>query len=155
MCFEIHFMGEPVKKAAIVFGIVFGALTSATATEVEQRYSISRTTDGYVRTDVTTGQISVCTEQGDQLICRMAPDERQAYEADIAALQLKIDSLEKRIAELEKPITSGSAANPPAQDEQEFQTSLDRMEQFFRRFMGIVKEFQAFGTETPPIPDKT
>jgi hypothetical protein len=134
--------------------ITLGFVTVAYAEET-QRYSLQRTDSGYVRTDTATGAISVCTEKGDQLVCRMAVDDLQAYEADIAVLEAKIDSLEKRVTSLETFGVSNPAVNPPAENEMEFQTSLNRMEQFFRRFMGIVKEFQAFGGDSAPTPDRT
>ena len=128
---------------------------TAVLAEETQRYSLQRTADGYVRTDTETGATSICTEKGDQLVCRMAADDRQAYEADIAALEAKVDSLEKRITSLETNAPAVSNGKPAVENEQEFQTSLNRMEQFFRRFMGIVKEFQDFSGDKAPAPDKT
>ena len=144
-----------MTKAILILAFVVSAAGYAGAAEVEERYSITRTVDGFIRTDVNTGQTSICTEKDGQLICRMAADDRQAYEADIAALETKIDSLEKRIIALEKLAPGSTALQSPAPSDQEFETSLNQMERFFRRFMGIVKEFQQFGGETPPVPDKT
>jgi hypothetical protein len=138
--------------AAIGFGPV---LESAFATDNVERFSITRTDDGYIRTDAVTGAISKCTETAGQLVCRMAADDRQAYDASISDLEAKIDSLETRIAALEKSVSPGSALQSPAQNEKEFETSLNQMERFFRRFMGIVKEFQTFGGDTTPAPDRT
>ena len=148
-----------MKTLFFMSAFVTSSLTTAFATsaiaEETQRYSLQRTADGYVRTDTETGAISICTEKNDQLVCRMAVDDRQAYEADIAALEAKVDSLEKRISSLETNAPSVSNGKPAVENEQEFQTSLNRMEQFFRRFMGIVKEFQDFSGDTAPAPDKT
>jgi hypothetical protein len=144
-----------MKKFLFVPMIIATCLSAAASAGETQRYSLQRTTDGYVRTDTSTGKTSVCIENGDQLVCRMAADDRQAYETDIAALEAKIDSLEMRISALEKSNPSGPTPKQPVENEMEFQTSLNRMEQFFRRFMGIVKEFQAFGGDNAPSPDRT
>jgi multidrug resistance efflux pump len=144
-----------VKTLMIILALVISGGGFALAGEPMERFSITSTDDGYVRTDSATGATSKCTETEGQLVCRLAVDDRQAYEADIAALAAKVDSLDKRISELEaqKPAKSPNAT--PPNDEAEFQTSLTRMEQFFRRFMGIVKEFQAFGSDNVPSPDRT
>ena len=148
-----------MKSMFFMSAFVGISLTAAFATsavaEETQRYNLQRTADGYVRTDMETGATSICTEKGDQLVCRMAADDQQAYEADIAALEAKIDSLEKRLSSLETNPPAVSNGKPGIENEQEFQTSLNRMEQFFRRFMGIVKEFQDFSGDTAPAPDKT
>jgi hypothetical protein len=144
-----------MKTMLIVLAITFGGSGVAFAGETTQRYSIVRSGDGFVLTDSNTGQTSACGEESGQLICRLVANEREAYETDIAALSKKVDSLEKRIAALEKGNSPNVTLNAPVEDEKEFQTSLNRMEQFFRRFMGIVKEFQAFGNQTAPAPDRT
>jgi hypothetical protein len=147
--------GNTMKKALFALALVVSTASTAVLAEEIERYALERTAGGYVRTNVATGETSVCTEKGDQLICRLAADDRQAYEADISKLQAKIDSLEKRVAALESTGVPQVKPPEPAQEEQEFQTSLNRMEQFFRRFMGIVKEFQVFGGDPAPLPDRT
>lgn len=144
-----------MKSTYFIAAFVAGFFSTASYAGETQRYTLQRTNDGYVRTDTATGAISVCSEQGDQLICRMAVDDRQAYEADITALETKIDSLEKRVSSLESASSGSRNMTPSVENEQEFQTSLNRMEQFFRRFMGIAKEFQGFAGDNKPAPDRT
>jgi hypothetical protein len=144
-----------IKMIFLLAALMAGPLIIAEASAQDQSYTLERTANGYVRTNTATGETSVCTEKGNQLVCRMAADDRQAFETDIVALEAKIDSLEQRIAALEKSNPAASNHNPPDQNEFEFQTSLDRMEQFFRRFMGIVKEFNQFGGDNPPPADRT
>ncbi|MCU0832100.1 MAG: hypothetical protein MUC58_11420 [Rhizobiaceae bacterium] len=135
--------------ATLAAGTLFGS--GMALAETQGRYVLERTQSGIIRMDTQTGAISTCTEQTGELICRMAADDRDAYEADIAAL-------EKRIAALEAKAGVPATDNAPA-TEQEFNTAMDRMEGFFRRFMGIVKEFQGeFGqapVEPEPQPDRT
>ena len=144
-----------MKRLLIISVLAATGMAHAFANEPIERFSITRTDDGYVRTDVATGAVSKCTETAGQLVCRMAADDRLAYDANIAELEAKIDSLEKRISALEKIAPAGSGLQIPEQNEKEFETSLNQMEQFFRRFMGIVKEFQQFGGDTAPTPDRT
>ena len=118
------------------------------------RYRLERTADGFVRMDQVTGHISVCTEQDTGLVCRMAVDDRAAYEADIVALENRVKVLEDKMAGL------NSAPSTVVDKDAEFETSLNQMERFFRRFLGIVREFsddlggkdQKSGD---PVPDRT
>ena len=144
-----------MKRTLIIFVLAATGIAPAFANNTVERFSIIRTDDGFVRTDTATGTVSKCTETAGQLICRMAADDQRAYEASITDLETKIDSLEKRISALEKIAPAGSGLQSPAENEKEFETSLNQMEKFFRRFMGIVKEFQQFGDNAPPAPDRT
>jgi hypothetical protein len=147
-------MPKIIKMRVLILALMaIGMIAEASAQD--QRYTLERTANGYVRTNTATGETSVCTEKGNQLVCRMAADDRQAFETDVIALEAKIDSLEQRIIALEKSNPAAPNHNPPDQTEFEFQTSLDRMEQFFRRFMEIVKEFNQFGGDNPPPADRT
>jgi hypothetical protein len=150
----------PARMSIVLAGLaafsVVAFAAPAPAGDAE-RFSIAETAQGYVRTDVATGETSLCTLQGDKLICRLAADDRDAYMSDIEALQQRLSELEGRVSALEgKPSQMPSGDAQPSETPQEFSESLDRMEQFFRRFMGIVKDFQDFGADEPtPAPDKT
>ena len=122
----------------------------AMAQEQVDRYQLQRTDDGYVRLDTKTGSMSICQENSGQLICRMASDERAAYEGDLDALEDRVDALEARLKTLE---AGRPAASMP--DEQEFEQTLGYMERFFRRFMGIVRDFEQDNQPTQPQPDRT
>lgn len=138
----------------LIAAVFLGAGSFAAAAE-SQIFTLQKTDTGYVRTNTSTGETSICTQTGDQLVCRLAADDFQAFEADLSTLQNRIDSLEKRISALEKTGSTNPLSQPQAKNEEEFKNSLDHMEQFFRRFMGIVKEFQTFGDVAKPAPDHT
>lgn len=110
----------------IAFALSF-ATTCASAQEV--RYQIKPTDEGYTRIDQETGAISTCTQTGDQLVCQMAVDERDA-------LLDTIDSLEARVAELERNGGSGLPTN------EEIDRTLGVMERFMRGFAGIVRDLE-------------
>ena len=136
-----------VIGAAVVMAF---AAAPAMGQEQVERYQMERTDDGYVRLDTRTGAMSTCQEKSGQLICRMATDERAAYEGDLDELQDRVDALEERLAALE---SGRPAASLP--DEQEFEQTLGYMERFFRRFMGIVKDFEQDNQPVQPEPDRT
>ena len=102
------------------------------------RYALEKTADGYVRMDKQSGEMSVCKETDGQLVCRLAADERSAYENSTAALAKRLDALEQKVAALEGGGVKSLNALP---SEEEFDKTLTMMERFFRRFMGVVKEF--------------
>jgi len=106
------------------------------------RYVMEKTEKGYVRMDTATGEMSICVERNGQLVCKLAADER-------AAFQDALDRLEDRIAKLEERVDR-TLAMP---SEEEFDRGLDNMEKFFRRFLGIVEEFDDGEGATPDAPE--
>lgn len=128
-----------------VAAVVVCAGGYAGAQEVAERYRLDRTDNGYVRMDTQSGRMSLCREQGEQLVCRMASDDIDAYDRDIEALHGRVEALEERIAALE-----GKAQGADLPDEAEFEQTLGYMERFFRRFMGIVKELESEAGSTAP-----
>ena len=103
--------------------LISGALTASAAEP--DRYVMEKSANGFVRMDRVTGEMSVCTEQDGQLVCRMAADDRLALESQLDALEKRVDALE------------GKPGNLPT--DEEFEKSLGYMEKFFQRFMDIVK----------------
>lgn len=124
------------------------------AQDSDTRYTLEKTPDGYVRMDTRTGEMSLCTERTGQLVCRIAADERSAWQDELDLVTRRLDEVEKRLGALE--------ASPPAQDalptEEQFEQSLSFMERFFRRFIDIAKDLEeetgAPKTNAPP-PGKT
>lgn len=121
-------------------------LTGAALADDAARFTLEKTADGYVRMDKTTGEMSICTQQADQLVCRIAADDRVAMEDEIARL-------DGRVTKLEEAMKAGGAAatsNSTLPTDEEFEKSMTLMEKFFRRFMGVVKDLNEDGT-----PQKT
>ncbi|MGL4488924.1 MAG: hypothetical protein ACRCU5_05710 [Rhizobiaceae bacterium] len=131
------------------FAIAALLLTSGSALAQDaERFSLQKTADGYVRLNVETGEMSICKEQGAQLVCRMAADERKALEGGMAGLEERLSTIEERLTAIEKAGTSATQSLPT---EEEFEKTVGYMEKFFRRFMGVVKDLN----ETEPQPNKT
>lgn len=114
-----------------------------------QRYTMERTPTGYVRMDNQTGEMSICAEQSGQMVCKLAADDRRAYESDIDRLTRRVDELEQRLGALEAKSPAPASDLP---SEETFEQSLNYMERFFRRFMGIVKDFEREEETTPQTP---
>jgi hypothetical protein len=122
--------------------------TGAASAQDTNRYSLQKTTEGYVRLNNTTGEMSICKEQGDQLICRTAADDRVELEEGISQLEARVAKMEAKLASLE---TSGAITKNTMPTDEEFEKTMGYMEKFFRRFMGVVKDLN----ETEPQPNKT
>lgn len=114
------------------------SVTGGPAVAESGRYVMEPTENGYVRMDTETGEMSVCQIEGEDVVCRLGPDERSAF---LDAL----DALESRVAVLERRLNADSSAAIAREglpDPEEFERGLGYMEEFMRRFMGIVEEFE-------------
>ena len=124
--------------AIVASALLLSVLPAFRRRQEADRYTLEKTADGYVRMDRQTGEMSICEERAGQLVCRLAADERAAFQDEIDRCRTALDRLEKRVAELE---AAGVHPETLLPTEEEFDKSLGYMEKFFRRFMDIVKEF--------------
>jgi hypothetical protein len=115
------------------------------------RYSLEKSDTGFVRLDRQTGAVTLCTEADGTLTCRMAADERAAYDEDLARLEKRVEALEKQVAEG----TAAKSGELPS--DAEIDRSIGIMERFMRAFFGLVQEFQGEEKTSEPgtIPDRT
>jgi exonuclease VII small subunit len=128
-------------------------LAGSAQAEGEGRYRMEKTETGFIRLDTASGDISLCREQEGQIVCRMAADERAAFEKEL-------DLLTKRVEALEKGGVSGeTAAKPSLPTDEEIDRTMSIMEKMMQRFMGIVKNLEDGEEETAPgkdaVPQKT
>ncbi|MBD9373943.1 hypothetical protein IB238_15065 [Rhizobium sp. ARZ01] len=119
----------------------------------EGRYQMERTADGFVRLDTVTGEMSLCKEGTGQIACRMAADERAAFENEL-------DRLTKRVEALEKAQRSAlSVDKPRLPTDEEIDRTMGVMERMMQRFMDIVKNLEGGKDKTDPqidqLPEKT
>jgi cell division protein FtsB len=135
----------------LVPALLFASLAGL-ASGAEDRYRLEKTQNGYVRMDTQTGEMSICEERSNQLICRAAAEERAASKDEIDRLQARLDAIEARVAKLEARPAVPEALLP---SEQEFDKSMDYMEKFFHRFMGIMKDFGKDKVGPEAQPQKT
>lgn len=151
-----------MRPIALTFPLLFISL-AAGATEPD-RYRLEKSPDGYVRMDTRTGEMSICEEKWDELVCRMAADERSAVQDEIDRLQAELKTLndrlaglkalEDRVAKLESSVTTRVENSLPT--EEDFNKTMSYMERFFRSFMGIVRDFEGENSKpAEPGTDRT
>ena len=102
----IHMIVVPVLMLALA------GPAAAQSVVREGRYAIVPVEDGFLRLDTVTGAVSRCTGKIGRLTCRVLPDERLAYEAEIGRLEDRIDELEARVAVMEENRPFGSLDTP-------------------------------------------
>jgi len=115
------------------------SLVAASAwSEETDRYRLEKSANGYVRMDTQTGAMSICEERSGQLVCKMAADERAAYQDEIDKLQTSVKALDERVAKLENSLSARLESQLPS--EEDFNKTMGYMQQFFRTFKDIVKD---------------
>lgn len=128
------------------FGALLAVLLPGPAQAQQgSRYTMERAENGYVRLDTRTGEMSICRERGDQLVCQMAADERRAF-------QEELDALSDRVSALEDAVGLSDGSDLPS--EEEFNRTMGMMERFIRRFFSIVEDLNRdFSEPDPPAED--
>ena len=80
----------------------------------DSRFSFYRADDGYLRLDGRTGQVSLCTRREVGWLCQALPEERAAFDAEVARLQLENAALKKEVLAHDLPLPAGIWADTPA-----------------------------------------
>ncbi|OHV77682.1 hypothetical protein [Mesorhizobium sp. ORS 3428] len=140
----------------IVIPAALCSLVAASAySEEADHYRLEKSANGYVRMDTRTGAMSLCEERSGQLVCKMAADERAAFQDEIDRLQSSVKALDERVAKLENTPSARLESNLPS--EEDFNKTMNYMERFFRRFMDIVKDMDRENGDggAKPDPQKT
>ncbi len=115
------------------------------------RYSFHRTDDGYLRLDLRTGHVAMCTRRAFGWACQMVPDERNALEAEIARLQGENAALKKELLARNVPLPGAARPEPPVarQDgpiqlpsEAEMKQVMDFIEKVWRRLVEMIGNLQ-------------
>lgn len=111
------------------------------------RYSMQKTDSGIARLDTQTGEVTLCREANGELLCRMAADERTAFELELDLLTRRIETLEKTAEEKQ------TSLKPRLPTQEEIDQTMTVMERMMRSFMGIVKGLD--GEDKSPPSDGT
>jgi hypothetical protein len=92
-----------IRMGPLVFAVAGYALLCGPASPQgtppendDGRFSFFRADDGYLRLDGRSGRVSLCTRRQAGWLCQSLPEERAAFEAEIARLQLVQRDLLKR-----------------------------------------------------------
>lgn len=141
-----------IRKLVLAIAVLSLVTPAAFAQENStDRYTLEKSQSGFVRLDRHTGAVTLCSEADGTLTCRMAADERAAYDEDLSRLEKRVETLEKQIA------GSPVAKSGELPSDAEIDRSIGIMERFMRAFFNLVQEFQGDEQklEHGPAPDQT
>lgn len=136
-----------------MFCIPVFALDEVEGTQAN-RYTLERVDDNFVRLDKQTGQMSICKFSNENLICRIAADDRDALINEISNLQNRIDNLDKKLKATFDDGTNlreRQNAIPKNQEElsqnekileKNFESALKYSNKIMRRFFDVMKELR-------------
>ncbi|TCL96145.1 hypothetical protein C8J38_101500 [Rhizobium sp. PP-WC-2G-219] len=140
----------PQSLSLAILAMLAGIAPALAQEPAPGRYSMKKTDTGIARLDTQTGEVTLCQEMAGDLVCRMAADERTAYD-------LELDLLEKRVETLEKTVKDASSGfSPRLPTQEEIDQTMGIMDRMMRSFMGIAKDFgrEWQGEEkTPPATE--
>jgi hypothetical protein len=127
-----------------------GAVESKPAESGESRFTFNRMSDGYVRLDNRTGQVSFCSKRTVGWTCQLAPEDRGVLESEIARLQEENATLKKELLTRGMPLPGSMKGEPPAaRNERSFlpsDASIDRMkvavEKAWRQLVDMITMLQ-------------
>ncbi|WEX79100.1 hypothetical protein PYH37_002756 [Sinorhizobium numidicum] len=146
-------MRQVIAVLAVALGLGW-TLAAVAQEEAPGRYSMQKSETGFARLDTLTGEVSLCQEKNAELVCRMAADQRAAFEREL-------DLLTKRVEALENAVKSGeTAVKPDIPTDEEIDRTMSIMERMMRKFMEIVKDLEGRGNgitdgRGETVPQKT
>ena len=116
----------------------------------DSRFSFFRTDDGYLRLDGRTGQVSLCTRRPVGWLCQALPEERAAFEAEIARLQGDNAALKKEVLAHDLPLpgavrpdpAAATGSRPPAPTDHEVNQIMGAIENVWRRLVAMIVSVQ-------------
>jgi hypothetical protein len=114
------------------------------------RFSLFHAEGGYLRLDGRSGQVSLCTRRQPGWLCQALPEERAAFEAEIARLQLENAALKKVVLAHGLPLPSGVSPDAPpaagqrlpAPADHEVNQIMSVIEDVWRRLVAMIASVQ-------------
>ncbi len=116
------------------------------------RYTFSKVTDGFLRLDAQTGEVSICSQRTVGWACQAAPEDRAVLESEIARLRNENAALKKDMLARGLPLPAGSLPEPPVVREGDhalpprLHSDLDRMmdlvDRMWRRLVEAIAHAQ-------------
>ncbi len=126
---------------------VHGQEKSNSTTPYEDRFQIEKQADGFIRLDKKTGETSYCRQTGNNLVCKLAIEERNAFHREIAELQNKLDKSRKNLQiRPDKDVPDSNHDELAGIDKDKFERELDDAmditKMTVRRLLKMVQELQ-------------
>jgi hypothetical protein len=123
--------------AALLLPVPAGAEGDPPPSGAPDNFLLAPAEGPQLKIDRRDGRVSVCDRENGEWRCRLVPDDREAYEGEIARLEKRIDELERKVAGLE---SDRDWIGP--NDEKKLDEFLDFTDKAFRRFFGMVRELE-------------
>jgi hypothetical protein len=76
------------------------------------RYTLNKVTEGFVRLDTQTGEVALCSQRTVGWACQVAPEDRAAFESEIARLRGENAALKQALLSRGLPLPSGATPAP-------------------------------------------
>jgi hypothetical protein len=76
------------------------------------RYTFNKTIDGVVRLDTKTGEVALCSQRTVGWACQAAPEDRAAFESEIARLRRENAALKQSLLSHGLPLPNGMMPEP-------------------------------------------
>ena len=113
----------------------------------ESRYQLKQQGNRFVRLDQKTGQMSVCRLKGDNLVCRMAADDRDALVAELDGMQDRIAALEENAKTEAAPKSRSKNESQTDRDggyplDKEIDEAVEYSGRVIRKFFDVMKELR-------------
>ena len=102
-----------VLSLTLAAALIAPAAQAQTAETEDSRYQFNRVEDGYLRLDLKSGQVSLCSQRTIGWSCLAVPDERAALDNEIARLQGENAALKKVMLDRGLPLPSGVTSYTP------------------------------------------
>ena len=90
-----------------------GTQPQGTPENDDSRFGFFHVDGGYLRLDGRTGRVSMCVRREAGWLCQALPDERAAFEAEIARLQGDNAALKKVVLAHDLPLPAGVRPDSP------------------------------------------
>ena len=109
------------------------------------RYSMALVEGGIALLDRQTGTLEHCSVQSGQFVCRLAVDERDGYEAEIARLRARLDAQEAGQPEKPEKPRSPEKSEPKVSEDQRLNEAMRHAGRALRRFLDAVRDLRSDG----------
>ncbi len=114
------------------------------------RFTFKQVSDGLLRLDTRTGEVSLCSKRAVGWACQALPEDRTALENEIARLQGENAALKRELVARGLPLPDGTKGPATARPDQDLKlpsdADLDRalsfLERAWRRLVEMVQNLQ-------------
>ncbi len=143
--------GVATMMAGAALAWLSGAAPAQAADSDDSRYQFNQVADGYLRLDLKSGEVSLCSRRELGWACRAVADDRAALDAEIARLQGENVALKKALLDRGLPLPSGVTAAPPAArrdgelklpSDAELNRAMAMIEKMWRRLLEMMQNLQ-------------